>query len=186
MSKLEYVILVDEEDNPIGKEEKMEAHRKALLHRAFSVFLYRVKDGVVEILLQQREKNKYHCPGLWANTCCSHPRIGEDTIFAGLRRLKEETGIHLKTQLRDIGWFQYKATFDNGLTEHEIDHVLIGAFEKDTREIQFNPAEVAALRWMSLSQVKKDLHQHPKLYSPWFPTALALAEQAYFQRLEIN
>ena len=119
----EQVILVNEHDTPIGLMGKLEAHQKALLHRAFSVFILNDKG---EIMLQQRAASKYHSPNLWTNTCCSHPRQGETTIEAGKRRLQEEMGF--VTELTDILSFIYKAPFDNGLTEHELDHILIGYY----------------------------------------------------------
>ena len=120
----EQVILVDEQDNPIGLMPKLEAHQKAVLHRAFSVFILNAKG---ELMLQQRAKHKYHSPGLWTNTCCSHQRQGETNVQAGMRRLREEMGF--TTELKEIISFIYKAPFDNGLTEHEFDHVLIGHYE---------------------------------------------------------
>src|SRR5207237_2208441 len=123
--KPDYVILVDEKNQPIGQAEKMQAHRENLLHRAFSVFIVR-NESQPEILLQQRARHKYHSPLLWTNTCCSHPHLGESVIEAGKRRLQEELGI--SAELKDLGWFQYNAHFDNGLSEHEIDHVLIGVW----------------------------------------------------------
>ncbi|MCP5049464.1 MAG: isopentenyl-diphosphate Delta-isomerase [bacterium] len=178
MDQEEYVILVDENDNQTGKEEKLEAHLKGLLHRAFSVFLYRKREGKTEVLLQQRESNKYHCGGLWANTCCSHPRQGETVTEAGKRRLKEEVGIRVETDLSDVGWFKYKAVFDNGLTEHEIDHVLVGPFDEDT--ISFNTEEVEAVEWISLENLEKKLHQSPHRFTPWFKPALELARKNHF------
>ena len=122
----EQVILVDEHDNPIGLMPKLEAHQKALLHRAFSVFVLNAKG---ELMLQQRAKHKYHSPGLWTNTCCSHQRDGETNIQAGKMRLQEEMGF--STELKEVTKFIYKAPFDNGLTEHEFDHVLLGHYEDD-------------------------------------------------------
>src|SRR6056300_866438 len=120
----EQVILVDENDNQIGLMPKMEAHEKALLHRAFSVFVLNEKG---EMMLQQRAHSKYHSPGLWTNTCCSHQRDGEDNITAGKRRLMEEMGF--VTELEELFSFTYKAAFDNGLTEHEFDHVMQGHYQ---------------------------------------------------------
>ena len=117
----EQVILVDPNDNPIGTMNKMEAHEKAVLHRAFSVFILNDKN---EVMLQQRAAHKYHSPLLWTNTCCSHQRVGETNIEAGKRRLFEEMGFTAK--LKELFHFIYKAPFDNGLTEHELDHVMIG------------------------------------------------------------
>ncbi|PHO01659.1 isopentenyl-diphosphate delta-isomerase, partial [Rhodobacteraceae bacterium 4F10] len=122
----EQVILVDQQDNPIGLMEKIEAHEKALLHRAFSVFVFNDKN---ELMLQQRAAEKYHSPLLWTNTCCSHQRDGESNIEAGKRRLQEEMGF--SCELEEVFSFIYKAPFDNGLTEHEYDHVMIGRFNDE-------------------------------------------------------
>ena len=156
----EKVILVDTSDNPIGIMPKMEAHKKALLHRAFSVFILN-QNG--ELLLQQRALNKYHSPGLWTNTCCSHQREGETNEFAGKRRLKEEMGF--STSLKELFSFIYKAPFDNGLTEHELDHVLLGYYE-DTPNV--NPEEVQSWKWMDLKQIEFAIKANPKDYTAWF------------------
>ena len=156
----EKVILVDEQDNPIGLMEKLEAHQKALLHRAFSVFILNDKG---EIMLQQRAANKYHSPNLWTNTCCSHPRAGETNQQAGERRLQEEMG--LQVPLQEVFSFIYKAPFDNGLTEHEYDHVLIGYSDVQP---QINPEEVASWKWLSLEAIKEDILQAPAQYTAWF------------------
>ncbi|CAL2107469.1 Isopentenyl-diphosphate Delta-isomerase 2 [Tenacibaculum sp. 190524A02b] len=156
----EQVILVDEQDNPIGLMEKIEAHEKALLHRAFSVFTFNDKG---ELLLQQRAAHKYHSPLLWTNTCCSHQRDGETNIDAGKRRLQEEMGF--VCELEEVFSFIYKAPFDNGLTEHELDHVMVGHFN-DSPVI--NKEEVEAYKWMSLEAVKEDIAQQPDLYTEWF------------------
>lgn len=158
--KEEKVILVNENDEQIGLMPKMEAHKKALLHRAFSVFIFNDKN---ELMLQQRALSKYHSPGLWTNTCCSHQREGETNIEAGKRRLMEEMGFVV--DLQDSISFIYKAPFDNGLTEHEYDHVLLGKYnEKPT----INPDEVASWKWMPLEEVKADISLHPELYTAWF------------------
>ena len=156
----ENVILVDEKDNQIGLMPKMEAHEKGLLHRAFSVFIFN-ENG--ELLLQQRAKDKYHSPLLWTNTCCSHQRIGESNVEAGRRRLYEEMGFTV--DLKEIFSFIYKAPFDNGLTEHELDYVLIGRYD-DVPNI--NKEEVASYKWMTLQDVKKDIENSPKIYTEWF------------------
>ncbi len=158
--KEENVILVNEKDEQIGLMPKLEAHEKALLHRAFSVF---VLNGKNEIMLQQRGARKYHSPLLWTNTCCSHQREGESNIDAGSRRLFEEMGF--KTPLKDLFHFIYKAPFDNGLTEHELDHVLIGHFNG---EPQINPEEVESWKWMPIDEIKTDMAQNPKIYTVWF------------------
>ncbi|WP_271393547.1 isopentenyl-diphosphate Delta-isomerase [Aequorivita sinensis] len=156
----EKVILVDENDQKIGLMPKMEAHEKGLLHRAFSVFVFNSKN---ELMLQQRALHKYHTPGLWANTCCSHQRDGESSIDAGKRRLSEEMGF--TTDLKETTTFIYKAPFDNGLTEHELDHILIGKYEG---EPNINPDEVADWKWVSLEEVKNDIQANPDIYTAWF------------------
>jgi len=156
----EKVILVNEKDEPIGLMPKMEAHEKGLLHRAFSVFVFNDKN---ELMLQQRALSKYHSPGLWTNTCCSHQREGESNIKAGKRRLQEEMGF--TTNLKDTMAFIYKAPFDNGLTEHEFDHILVGNFN-DLPDL--NPEEVSAWKWIKLEEVQKDIKNHPERYTEWF------------------
>ncbi|WP_298767382.1 isopentenyl-diphosphate Delta-isomerase [uncultured Polaribacter sp.] len=156
----ENVILVDTNDEPLGLMEKIEAHEKALLHRAFSVFIFNDKG---ELMLQQRAAGKYHSPLLWTNTCCSHQRDGESNIAAGKRRLMEEMGF--TAELKEVFSFIYKAPFDNGLTEHELDHVMVG-FYNDAPVV--NREEVEAYKWMSLENVKKDIEDKPELYTAWF------------------
>lgn len=156
----EHVILVDEQDNQLGLMPKMEAHEKAVLHRAFSVFIFN-SDG--DLMLQQRAAHKYHSPLLWTNTCCSHQRDGESNIEAGKRRLLEEMGF--STELKEVFSFIYKASFDNGLTEHELDHVMVGYFDGVP---EVNPEEVASFKWMSLEAIKEDIELHPNLYTAWF------------------
>ncbi|GAB1857088.1 isopentenyl-diphosphate Delta-isomerase [Flavobacteriaceae bacterium MHTCC 0001] len=156
----EKVILVNEQDEKIGLMPKMEAHEKALLHRAFSVFIFNENK---ELMLQQRALNKYHSPGLWTNTCCSHQRDGETNIEAGKRRLQEEMGFTV--DLEESVSFIYKAPFDNGLTEHEYDHVLLGNYN-DAPKI--NEDEVADWKWMALEDIKSDMVQRPELYTAWF------------------
>ncbi len=154
------VILVNEKGEMIGLMPKQEAHMKALLHRAFSVFIFNDKN---ELMLQQRGFEKYHSPGLWTNTCCSHQRDGESTLNAGKRRLFEEMGFVVP--LTETTSFIYKAPFDNGLTEHEYDHVLVGRYNK---EPQLNKEEVASWKWMSLSDIEKDINDNPEIYTEWF------------------
>lgn len=158
--KEELVILVNEKDEQIGVMEKIEAHEKALLHRAFSVFILNDKN---EVMLQQRASEKYHSPLLWTNTCCSHQRAGETNIEAGTRRLMEEMGFEVP--LKDVFNFIYKAPFDNGLTEHELDHVMIGYYDG---EPQINLDEVEAWKWMSIEDIKTDMENHPEVYTAWF------------------
>lgn len=156
----EHVILVNENDEPIGVMPKLEAHEKALLHRAFSVFIFNNKS---ELMLQQRAAHKYHSPLLWTNTCCSHQRVGESNIEAGKRRLQEEMGF--VTELKESISFIYKAPFDNGLTEHEYDHILIGSYD-DSPVI--NTDEVADWKWMTLEAIKANMAQQPEIYTEWF------------------
>ncbi len=156
----EQVILVDENDVQIGLMPKMEAHEKALLHRAFSVFVFNDKN---ELMLQQRALDKYHSPGLWTNTCCSHQRDGESNLAAGKRRLFEEMGF--VTELKETTSFIYKAPFDNGLTEHELDHILVGTYKGTPKP---NKDEVGGWKWMAIDAVKLDVVERPELYTEWF------------------
>jgi isopentenyl-diphosphate delta-isomerase len=139
---------------------KMEAHEKALLHRAFSVFIFNDKN---ELMLQQRAAGKYHSPLLWTNSCCSHQRDGESNIEAGKRRLQEEMGF--VCELEEKTSFIYKAPFDNGLTEHELDHIMVGYYNENPT---INKEEVESFKWMTLEAVKKDIEIHPELYTAWF------------------
>ena len=157
---MEKVILVNELDEQTGIMEKIEAHEKALLHRAISVFIFNNKG---EMLLQQRAAKKYHSAGLWTNACCSHPRPGEDVLAAANRRLKEELGF--ETALKKIFEFTYKAPFDNGLTEHEFDHVFIGNF---ANKIKPDPDEVQDYIYQSMDAIEKSLLIEPEKYSAWF------------------
>jgi isopentenyl-diphosphate delta-isomerase len=155
----ENVILVDAYDNEIGIMEKMEAHRKGLLHRAFSIFIFNSKG---EILLQKRNSEKYHSGGLWSNTCCSHPRPGESLTDAAKRRLKEEMGMSAK--LIHSFSFQYKAHLDHDLMEHEFDHVFIGY----SNELPFvNAEEVEGYCYVSPELLELGLEKHPSDYSSW-------------------
>lgn len=160
---IEEVIVVDELDNSIGTMEKMEAHEKAILHRAFSVFVFN-KNG--EMLLQQRAINKYHSGGLWTNTCCSHPKPFEKTIAAAARRLKEEMGF--ETDLVKVFDFIYKAPFSNGLTEYEFDHVYIGLYNGT---IMPNKNEVANYEYITLENIEQQLENDPSKYTEWFKIA---------------
>lgn len=156
----EQVILVNDQDDQIGLMPKMEAHKKGVLHRAFSVFIFNSKN---ELMLQQRAAHKYHSPLLWTNTCCSHQRDGETNIEAGTRRLSEEMGF--TTALKEVTTFIYKAPFDNGLTEHEFDHVMTGFYEMDP---VINKEEVEAWKWMPVEAVKSDIESNPEIYTAWF------------------
>ncbi|GEO11636.1 isopentenyl-diphosphate Delta-isomerase [Segetibacter aerophilus] len=161
---MEEVILVNEQDEQVGSMEKMEAHRKGVLHRAFSVFIFNDRN---EMLLQQRAITKYHSGGLWTNACCSHPRLGEETEVAALRRLQEELGF--TTSLTKIFDFHYNASFDNGLTEHEFDHVYVGTY---TGKIKPNPAEVKDYCYKKIEEVTATIQSHPHKYTAWFCIAL--------------
>lgn len=169
----EQVILVNENDEKIGLMPKMEAHEKALLHRAFSVFIFNENH---ELMLQQRAKDKYHSPGLWTNTCCSHQRDGESSIAAGKRRLQEEMGF--VTDLKETTSFIYKAPFDNGLTEHEYDHILVGNYNDAPIP---NPNEVSDWKWMSLEAVKNDIENNPESYTAWFKIIF----QKFYQHISL-
>ncbi len=160
MKNKEMVILVDINDNQIGLMEKIEAHQKAVLHRAFSVFIFNDKK---ELLLQQRAAHKYHSPNLWTNTCCSHQNEGETNLQAGKRRLQEEMG--MACSLEEAFSFIYKAPFDNGLTEHELDHVMIGYSNENPK---INNNEVANFKWMSINSIKNDIFENPNNYTAWF------------------
>lgn len=163
------VILVDEQDNEIGTEEKLKAHQKGKLHRALSILVFNSKN---EVLIQQRAKTKYHTPGLWTNTCCSHPRKGEKTKDAAHRRLKEEMGFDC--ELDEKFSFVYKAEFENGLTEHEYDHVFFGKFDGTPKP---DPQEADDYKWVSMDELKKDIKTHPQKYTPWFMMILEKVDE---------
>ncbi len=169
---MEYVILVDQEDNAIGTMEKMEAHRKGLLHRAFSVVIFNSKG---EMLLQKRATTKYHSAGLWTNACCSHPMPGEPMPQATQRKLKQEMGIDLKTEY--VFKFIYRTQLENSLIEHECDHVFTGIF--DGVPI-INTHEVEAWKFVSTDQLRKEVSLNPENYTYWFKLILehySLAEK---------
>lgn len=162
------LILVDEQDKPIGQMEKMEVHQKGLLHRAFSVFIFNEKG---EMLLQQRAAKKYHSPNLWSNACCSHPVVGEDTIVAAKKRLQEEMGFI--TEVEEKFSFTYKTEFDNGLIEHEFDHVFTGIYDG---EIIPNEDEVSDYCYMTMKAIEESLESHPTKYSSWFTIAFPIVK----------
>lgn len=161
---MDYVILVDSQDNELGVMEKLEAHEKGVLHRAFSIFLLNSKG---EMLIQQRAMSKYHSPGLWTNACCSHPAPAETILDAGKRRLQEELG--LSTVLVDAFKFEYRETFDNALTEHELDHVLVG-YTDDSPIL--NSDEAKDYRWVDLSDLLVEISLNPELFTVWFKIIL--------------
>lgn len=158
---MEYVVLVDENDNELGIMEKIQAHKHGgKLHRAISVFVFN-SEG--KLLLQRRALTKYHAPGLWANTCCSHPRPGEDALSAAKRRVKEEMGF--ECEVEEIFSVIYKADVGNGLTEYEYDHVFIGHWDGEPEP---NPEEVSDWEWKDLDEIKKDIEENSEKYAPWF------------------
>ncbi len=161
---METVILVNTADQPVGRMEKFEAHQRGLLHRAFSVFLFNERG---ETLLQQRAAGKYHSPLLWTNSCCSHQREGESNLEAATRRLNEELGIDPSqiSELKDSFHFIYRAEFDNGLTEHELDHVILGRFDGS---VHLNTEEVEAVRWISMTDLTREMEAHPEQFTAWF------------------
>jgi isopentenyl-diphosphate delta-isomerase len=160
----EYVILVDENDQEVGQMEKMEAHRLGLLHRAFSILIFNDRG---ELLLQQRAAHKYHSPLLWTNTCCSHPRPQETVLDAAKRRLQEEMG--MQANMQEVLHFLYEAKLDQGLSEHELDHVLVGYTNENP---QINPEEVKAFKWIALEQLIQELEQNPDTFTIWFQILL--------------
>ena len=155
----EEVVLVDVNDNVIGYMEKMEAHEKGLLHRAFSVFIFNSNN---QLLLQQRAISKYHSGGLWTNTCCSHPRKNETFHNAANRRLFEEMG--MACELKEAFNFTYKSFLDKGLIEHEFDWVFVG---KSDNLPDINKEEVESYRYIDLNELVKDIDQNPELYTEW-------------------
>ena len=160
---MENVVLVDEKDNQVGLMPKLEAHQKGLLHRAFSVFIF---NSDYKLLLQKRASSKYHSGGLWTNTCCSHPRDGEDIIDAANRRLNEEMGI--KTSLRKVFDFIYTAELDNNLIENEFDHVLYGVYDIDPI---LNKEEAEDFKWIDMETLKNDIENNTDQYTVWFKIA---------------
>lgn len=167
------IVLVDGLDRTIGYATKKRAHTQGLLHRAFSVLLVRGEGADRQVLLAQRARQKYHSGGLWANSCCSHPRKGEDVMEAARRRLPEELGVQAR-DLSEIGSFAYRAVFDNGLVEFEYDHVLLGTCEGEPRP---EPNEVEALRWVGVGELARMLCDEPELFSAWAPMVLSMALQ---------
>ncbi|MBR9701907.1 isopentenyl-diphosphate Delta-isomerase [Candidatus Pacearchaeota archaeon] len=156
----EKVIIVDEDNNEIGTEEKIKAHKGGFLHRAFSIFVFNFKG---ELLIQQRAKEKYHCGELWSNTVCSHPKPNEILEDAIHRRLKEEMGFDCG--LKEVFSFIYLKEFENGLTEHEFDHVFVGKFDGGVLP---NKEEVMNYKWISIDELKKNISENPEKYTYWF------------------
>jgi len=166
----EQVVLVDNEDNILGTMGKMQAHQEGVMHRAVSVFIV---NGAGEMLLQQRALTKYHSPGLWTNACCTHPRLNETYGDCAQRRLKEEMGIN--TELIPAFSFIYKGDVENGLTEHELDHVFVGRYDGP---VNLNPAEVADCTFVRLNDIRKRLRERPEEFTIWF--------RAIFERVKIG
>lgn len=173
--ELQQVILVDSRDQPVGAMGKLEVHQKGLLHRAFSIFIFNAKG---EMLLQRRALGKYHSGGLWTNACCSHPTPGEETKMAAHRRLVEELGFD--TPLEKIFDFVYKYEFENGLTEHEFDHVFAGYYNEEVRP---DPAEVMETSFRSVADIHHSLQTNPEQFTAWFKLALPKM-QAWWNRDE--
>jgi isopentenyl-diphosphate delta-isomerase len=171
---MDSIILVDIEDNQVGVAEKMEAHKACLLHRAFSVFLY----SGDKILLQKRNPEKYHSGGLWANACCSHPRVNEALGESVSRRLKQELGI--SCQAEEIFSFVYSHKFSENLFEYEYDHVFLGNYDGP---IDFAPDEISEVRWVSISELKNELIKNPEKFAVWFIIAAPKVIQAIESRL---
>lgn len=170
----ELLILVDENDNEVGVMDKLSAHQSALLHRAFSVFVFNSQG---ELLLQQRADEKYHSAGLWSNTCCSHPVKGENISETINRRLEEEMGMQCELEFKFS--FIYRTELDNGLTEHEFDHVYFGFTDDHPRP---NPLEVKAWKYMSMPALKKDINLHPNNYSAWLNICLPKVSEHFDQK----
>jgi len=162
------VILVNEKDEINGFMEKIEAHKKGLLHRAFSIFVF---NSVGEMLLQQRAINKYHSGGLWTNACCSHPQPGEETTASARKRLKEEMGFEIPVS--KIFDFVYKTKFDNGLTEYEFDHVFAGEYQG---KVNYDKEEVMDFSYKSMKEIKDSLNSDPEKYTSWFHLAFPKIE----------
>ncbi len=163
------VVLVDRDDNVLGTMKKMEAHETGILHRAFSIFVFNSKG---ELLLHQRALSKYHSPGLWTNTCCSHPRLDEDVKENAHQRLVEEMGFDC--ELVEAFSFLYRADVGQGLTEHEYDHVFIGKYDG---EPEINPDEVEDYKYMSMEDLRDDIENHPANYTEWFKIAFEKVEE---------
>jgi isopentenyl-diphosphate delta-isomerase len=169
------VILVDEHDNALGAMDKMEAHQKGLIHRAFSIFIFNSRG---EMLLQQRALTKYHSAGLWSNSCCSHPCPGEEVKEAAIRRLNEELGF--ETSLKKIFDFIYQVSFENGLVENEFDHVFVGVYDGN---VKMNSEEVSDYTFMPMEQIALELKNKPGNYTEWFKISFPKLEAWWQQNL---
>lgn len=162
---MDEVILVDEQDNEVGSMEKLRAHKEGLLHRAFSVFIF---NSEKELLLQRRAKDKYHSGGLWTNSCCSHPLLGETILEAAHRRVKEELGMSVEAEKRFS--FLYRAEFENNLVEHELDHVTVAYSDEEPR---LNPEEADEWKYVDLDELRQDAEQNPEAYTAWLKIILS-------------
>ncbi len=172
-AKNQDIILVDKNDHQVGLANKMSVHEKGLLHRAFSIFVFRDTNNFLEILLQKRSSKKYHCANLWTNTCCSHARPGEDIILTAEKRLQEEFGFTLN--LYEVGYFSYCARLENNLIENEYDHVFIGKYTDEN--IKSDPEEINKFEWVSIESLLQNLNNNPRKYTPWLKQALDIALQ---------
>ncbi|UJF19099.1 isopentenyl-diphosphate Delta-isomerase [Vibrio sp. SS-MA-C1-2] len=169
------VVLVKTDGSVIGDKEKLAAHQDGDLHLAFSVMLYRYRQGKRQYLLQQRAIEKYHCAELWANSCCSHPQYQESLQEAGVQRLFDELGIKKPLPLINIGHFIYRAKLDSGLIEHELDHILIA--DGDSVELQPNPHEVMNYCWWQVDELLATLKSEPHKFTPWLSQVVDLTER---------
>ncbi|ACV23418.1 Isopentenyl-diphosphate Delta-isomerase [Slackia heliotrinireducens] len=169
-AKSDELILVDVFDNPVGTASKERVHRESLLHRAFSVVLVRDGASGPEVLVTRRAPCKYHSAGLWTNSCCSHPRVGESTVDAAYRRVAQELGVQAR-DLREIGSFIYRASFPSGIAEYEYDHVFVGGCEGELRP---DPSETDGVRWMPLADLADELIMQPAAFAPWSLTVFPM------------
>lgn len=165
---MEQVILVDENDSVLGSAEKLQAHRDGKLHRAFSIFVF---DSERRMLLQRRAADKYHSGGLWSNTCCGHPRPDETTGAAAERRLAEE--MNFKCDLHEAFSFTYRAELEDGLVEHELDHVFVGEFDGVPAPA---PLEVWEWKWMNLDELQTEMTEKPESFTSWLKIAIGKKE----------
>ena len=176
--------LVNIEDRIVGYETKVKVHQEGLLHRAFSIFVYRHTDQGIEVLLQKRAQTKYHCGGLWTNTCCSHPYRRHFSLEENAKvRLEGEFGFHCP--LQKVGVFKYRATLPNGLVEHEIDHVYMGDYRERNQLLNPNPYEIDHYKWCSVDKILFDLFRQPHKFTPWFGKAFKLVVDSLFQEEEL-
>ncbi|MDP2562879.1 isopentenyl-diphosphate Delta-isomerase [Psychrobium sp. 1_MG-2023] len=173
------VVLVDRNDNVIGSTDKLLAHQQGLLHRAFSIFIVREHQGHVQLLLQQRALHKYHCGGLWSNSCCSHPQPNESVTESALARLTEELGFSL-SDLRWVGSHTYRAELTNELIEHEYDHLFVSWANPNLDNL--NPDEVAAVAWVDIEQLEQLLTTKPHSFTPWFAPTFEKVKSSLIRR----